>query len=81
MTTCKQCKYFDGSCCRHDDFLMRVIEDKPRDILLFKQRYVNEDDFCSWAEEGTFDDEGYDIADSRIWEKRHDIQKEHRARV
>lgn len=64
---CKECRFFDGSCCRHDDFLIREIKDKPINVLLFKRKDVNEDDFCSWAEEGSFDDEGYEIENSNIW--------------
>lgn len=64
MTKCKDCKYFDGSHCVHDDFF--IAEDKGR--LIFKQRYVNEDDFCSWAEEGELETEG-ELITSKSWTK------------
>lgn len=64
---CKECRFFDGSCCTHDDFFIKEIEDEPRNVLLFKRRDVNEDDFCSWAEEGEFSDEGYEIEYVNVW--------------
>ena len=54
----------------HSDFFIKEIEDEPRNVLLFKRRDVNEDDFCSWAEEGRFDDEGYEIEYSNVWSER-----------
>ena len=57
QVTCKECRFFDCSCCRKDSLFRYYIDSCRNRGPVFFRMYVNEDDFCSDAERGEYIEE------------------------
>lgn len=55
---CKDCVFYDGSCCRTNEFVQYTFHN-GRKIWKVTDHDVDPDDYCSFAEEGYYEPWGF----------------------